>query len=183
MLTFTSETNTTVIRWTDPDIPAQGQYNASYKLCDNNIHTIRLQREQSTIKITIDDHKEESFTIQDGFQLDGDLYIGGVPGDYGWNKSCTFPALTHYSLTQRFILSLNRVFVDFSFTCLFVYQFIAHSTAHWWYAINSIVDSLISLFATYFFSVFTINPSDNSIYLLVLRSTSNLWSLFTGKLL
>lgn len=80
VLTFTSESNKTILRWTDPDISAQQQYNASYKLCDNNIHTIRVQRQQSTVKITIDNHKEESFTIQDGFQLDGDLYIGGVPG-------------------------------------------------------------------------------------------------------
>ncbi|KAK3731434.1 hypothetical protein QZH41_013619, partial [Actinostola sp. cb2023] len=81
ILSFTSETNQTIMRWTDPTYRTQGMYNASFKMCDNKFHKVRVQRERSsaTVTMTVDTHPTESFKVEENFSLNGNFYLGGVP--------------------------------------------------------------------------------------------------------
>lgn len=72
--------------WKDPLIPPEGMYNASYKLCDNKFHSVRVQRRGSTVFISVDQHETKTFTLNEDFSLTGKFYVGGVPSKYGQTK-------------------------------------------------------------------------------------------------
>ena len=82
ILIFNDEHNSSVIRWTDPTIPADGQYNASFDLCDNKFHRVLVKRNISSVELTVDDHSPIAGEVPSGYTLkDGTFHIGGVPGN------------------------------------------------------------------------------------------------------
>ena len=82
VLIFNDERNSSVIRWTDPSIPEDGQYNASFHLCDNKFHRVVVNRNISTVELTVDDHSPVAGQIPLGYTLrNGAFHIGGAPGN------------------------------------------------------------------------------------------------------
>ncbi|XP_048583639.1 laminin-like protein epi-1 [Nematostella vectensis] len=90
VLSFTSESEPTVMRWTDPAIPPEREYNASYQLCDNQFHEIRLQRAERNITLSVDKHSPLTYALPDLFLLTGKFYIGGVPDNSGADSHIGF---------------------------------------------------------------------------------------------
>lgn len=72
--------------WTDPNIPSERTYNASYELCDNKFHSVRVQRRGSTVLITVDQHAIKTFSLTEDFSLTGKFYVGGIPGNCNGRK-------------------------------------------------------------------------------------------------
>ena len=71
-----------MIRWTDPSIPVDGQYNASFHLCDNKFHRVQVKRNISVVELQVDDHSPVSGTVPSGYTLKhGAFHIGGVAGN------------------------------------------------------------------------------------------------------
>lgn len=71
-----------MIRWTDPSIPVDGQYNASFDLRDNKFHRVLVKRNISSVELTVDDHSPIAGEVPSGYTLkDGTFHIGGVPGN------------------------------------------------------------------------------------------------------
>ena len=82
ILIFKDEHNPSVIRWTDPSIPVDGQYNASFDLCDNKFHRVLVKRNISSVELTVVDHSPIAGEVPSGYTLmDGAFHIGGVPGN------------------------------------------------------------------------------------------------------
>ena len=82
ILIFNDEHKSSVIRWTDPSIPVDGQYNASFRLCDNKFHRVLVKRNISIVELTVDDHSPVVDEIPLGYTLEyGTFHIGGVPGN------------------------------------------------------------------------------------------------------
>lgn len=83
VLIFNGEGISEVIRWTDPSIPAGGQYNASFHLCDNKFHKMVVRRTGINVELQVDDHQALKGSIPSGFSLQpATFYIGGVPGNF-----------------------------------------------------------------------------------------------------
>lgn len=83
VLIFNGEGTQEVIRWTDPSIPSDGQYNASFHLCDNKFHKIVVRRTGSNVELKVDDHQVVKGSVPSGFSLQpANFYIGGVPGNF-----------------------------------------------------------------------------------------------------
>ena len=81
ILIFNDERNSSVIRWTDPSISVDGQYNASFHLCDNKFHKVVMRRNLSDVEFQVDDHSAVRGTVPSSFSLQhGTFHIGGVPG-------------------------------------------------------------------------------------------------------
>ena len=81
MLIFNEGYNSTTILWVDPSIPVEGERNASFRLCDNNFHQVRVQKNEDRVTLTVDKHEPVVTRLpQANYQLRGNFYIGGVPG-------------------------------------------------------------------------------------------------------
>ena len=79
---FNDERNSSETRWTDPSIPVDGQYNASFHLCDNNFHRVLVKRNITSVELTVDDQSPVNGTVPSGYTLEhGTFHIGGVPGN------------------------------------------------------------------------------------------------------
>ena len=79
ILIFNDESNST-----DPSIPVDEQYNASFHLCDNTFHLVLVKRNISIVELTrmVDDHSPVAGEIPLGYTLKyGTFRIGGVPGN------------------------------------------------------------------------------------------------------
>lgn len=97
VLIFNGEGTQEVIRWTDPSIPSDGQYNASFHLCDNKFHKIVVRRTGSNVELKVDDHQAVKGSVPSGFSLQpANFYIGGVPDGSGFE---TDSGLSHKGLT------------------------------------------------------------------------------------
>lgn len=82
ILIFNDERNSSVIRWIDPSIPVDGQYNASFHLCDNKFHRVLVKRNISSVELKVDDHSPVAGEVPSGYTLEyGTFHIGGVPGN------------------------------------------------------------------------------------------------------
>ena len=78
-----------MIRWTDPSISVDGQYNASFHLCDNKFHKLVMRRNLSNVEFQVDDHSAVRGTVPSGFSLQhGTFHIGGVSGKMKKKKTC-----------------------------------------------------------------------------------------------
>lgn len=74
-----------MIRWTDPSIPEDGQYNASFHLCDNKFHRVLVSRNKGIVELRVDDHAPLQGVVPSAFTLNqGKFHIGGVPGKIKW---------------------------------------------------------------------------------------------------
>lgn len=79
---FKDEHNSSVIRWTDPSIPVDGQCNASFNLCVNKFHRVLVKRNISSVELTVDDHSPIAGEVPSSYTLMvGVFHIGGVPGN------------------------------------------------------------------------------------------------------
>lgn len=79
---FKDEHNSSVIRWTDPSIPVDGQCNASFNLCVNKFHRVLVERNISSVELTVDDHSPIAGEVPSSYTLMvGAFHIGGVPGN------------------------------------------------------------------------------------------------------
>lgn len=96
VLIFNNAHNSSVIRWTDPSIPEEGQYNASFHLCDNNFHRVVVSRNKGIVELRVDDHEPVEGVLPSAFTLNqGTFHIGGVPDGSGFQ---THSGLSHKGL-------------------------------------------------------------------------------------
>jgi len=97
ILIFNDERNSSVIRWIDPSIPVDGQYNASFHLCDNKFHRVLVKRNISSVELKVDDHSPVAGEVPSGYTLEyGTFHIGGVPDGSGFE---THSGMSHKGLT------------------------------------------------------------------------------------
>jgi len=89
--------DSSVIRWTDPAIPVDGQYNASFHLCDNKFHKVVVKRNNSGVEFQVDKHAPVRGSVPAGFYLRrGTFHIGGVPDGSGFQ---VHSGMSHKGLT------------------------------------------------------------------------------------
>ncbi|XP_078373908.1 laminin subunit alpha-like [Oculina patagonica] len=97
ILIFNDERNSSVIRWTDPSIPVDGQYNASFHLCDNKFHRVRVKRNITIVELQVDEHSPVTGSVPSDYTLEhGTFHIGGVPDGSGFE---THSGMSHKGLT------------------------------------------------------------------------------------
>ena len=70
----------TEVRWVDVD-PDTGMKNTSFFVCNNQFHTVELLHTGDKVLLRFNGVDGEA-PVPGGFYLKGDMYVGGVPGQF-----------------------------------------------------------------------------------------------------